>query len=330
MAMSEKTNDKQHNPYQKYLEEKHGKLNAPQRIVEKVVNKATGSSLVEKRRIIEGEVNEVYEVTTKNNQNVIVRISRSMHPRFEAEEKAIRLALMAGVPAPKVLLIEKINQRENNLTFCVEEKIVGRPLNKFMDKLDEKTLKSIISEAGNILSQIHSVELEGFGGLDRDKPYKTWTEYVLRPEKKLERITQAAEAVGIDVKLIDKAIEILKEHRRLYKEVKPQLLHGDFSTKHLLVKDNHIVGIIDFENAKGGDPVLDFAWLNYFYGQVIPTDWLKTGYKNKDLFDRDFELKMKLYRLNLGLGFIDYYEYEKNEAGMNHTKKKFHEELRNF
>ncbi|KKQ43168.1 MAG: Aminoglycoside phosphotransferase [Microgenomates group bacterium GW2011_GWC1_37_8] len=328
--MSSKKTVKQHNPYQKYLEEKHNKLNAPNEIIEKVVKRATNSTMVNKKRIIEGEVNEVYEVITKDNQRVIVRISRSKHPRFEAEEKAIRLALMAGVPAPKVLLIEKVSLENENLTFCVEKKTEGQPLKNLMQNIDQETLKSIIAEAGQILSQIHSVKLDGFGGLDRDELYRSWEEFVLRPKQKLERITEAVKTMRIDINLVNEAIKILKDHTDLYKDTSPQLLHGDFSIKHFLIKNNHIVGIIDFENAKGGDPVFDFAWLNYFYGQVVPIDWLKEGYKNKDLFDSNFETKMKLYRLHLGLGFIDYYEYEKNEAGMNHTRQKFLEELKNF
>jgi hypothetical protein len=39
-----------------------------------MVQKATGSGLL-KKKIIEGEMNEVYDVTTSDKQNVIVRIS---------------------------------------------------------------------------------------------------------------------------------------------------------------------------------------------------------------------------------------------------------------
>jgi aminoglycoside phosphotransferase (APT) family kinase protein len=328
--VSKKSNNKHHNPYQKYLEEKHRKLITPDSVINKVVKKATGSSLKMKNRIIEGEVNEVYEVVTEDKQSVIVRISRSKHPRFEAEEKAIKLALMAGVPAPKVILVERVFEKKDSITVCVEEKIDGKPLKKLMGKLDEPTLKSIISEAGNILSKIHSVKLEGFGELGRDIPYRDWGEYVLRSERKLDRIIEASKNIGIEVSMIKKAIEILKSHSSVYSKIKPYLLHGDFSTKHFLIRNNNIVGIIDFENAKGGDPVLDFAWLNYFYGKVIPTNWLKDGYTNKNVFYDNFKLKMKLYRLHLSLGFIDYYEYEKNEAGINHTKKMLVEELNNF
>ena len=70
--------------------------------------------------------------------------------------------------------------------------------------------------------------------------------------------------------------------------------------------------------------------LNFFYGDSFSIDWLKVGYKNKDIFDENFDLKMKLYRLHLGLDLLEYYGSEKNKSGMIHTRERFIKELENF
>jgi Ser/Thr protein kinase RdoA (MazF antagonist) len=69
-------------PYQKYLERKHGGFRTSESIIEEVVEKATGSILTERKQVIAGEVNEVYDVTTEKGQNVIVRISRQGNASF--------------------------------------------------------------------------------------------------------------------------------------------------------------------------------------------------------------------------------------------------------
>ncbi|MCX6705527.1 MAG: phosphotransferase, partial [Candidatus Woesebacteria bacterium] len=120
------------------------------------------------------------------------------------------------------------------------------------------------------------------------------------------------------------------ENKEMFKIDEAYLLHGDFGPKHLLIVDNHVTGILDFEGAKGGDPIRDLAWLNFFYGDSFSIDWLKVGYKNKDIFDENFDLKMKLYRLHLGLDLLEYYESEKNKSGMIHTRERFIKELENF
>jgi aminoglycoside phosphotransferase (APT) family kinase protein len=322
--------NKDKDPYQEYLERKHGGFETPVGLVEEMVKKAIGSNLAERKQIIAGEVNEVYDVTTENNRDIIVRITRQGRSNFEAEEKAIRLARIAGVPAPKVLLIEESLSNPDNLTFCVEEKIEGEPLGEIMESLDRETFHSLISEAGEMLSKIHKITVDNFGPLDPKRSLKTWEDFIFRLEKRKRGVLSAGKHMGIDSELINKAFGILRRNERLFHLNEAHLIHGDFSPKHLLVVNNHINGIIDFEGAKGGDPVRDLAWLNYFYYNSFPFDWVKEGYRNKSVFDKDFDLKMKLYRLHMGLDFLEYYNSEKNEAGLSFTKERFLAELGNF
>ncbi len=316
--------------YQKYIIKKHSGFNTPHQLVKKAVVKATGSILIKKTRIVEGEINEVYDVLTKDGINVIVRISRSDDPSFEAEQKAIELALNAGVPAPKVLLIDKVLTEDKQLTFCIEEKLEGVPLKLLMKTSEKKDLKPLITEAGEILSKIHSVKVESFGNLKNNLQHKTWGDFIFHLEHIKEKIIDSAKKADISSILINETFLLLRKYDEMFQLNQAKLLHGDFSPKHLLVKDNHIVGIIDFENAKGGDPIRDIAWVNYFYGESFSIEYLKLGYSDKSIFDNNFDLKMKLYRLHLSLDLINYYGTENNEAGMNLSKDRLLRELKGF
>lgn len=328
--MSNPKEKKDNDPYQRFLEKSHESFTSPEELVSEMIQKATGAELVERRKIIEGEVNEVYDVTTSEKQNVIVRISRSEYPSFETEEKVIRLVRMVGVPAPKVLLIEQISLEDKKLTFCVEEKIQGEPLKDLMGSMDNEMLKSFISEAGRILSKINSVTVEIFGSLDGSNSFKTWSDFIFNLESKREKIINAGKIVGADKTLIDKAFSLLRENEALFNIKEAKLLHGDFSPKHLIVHDNKIVGVIDFEGAKGGDPVRDIAWASYFYNDSFPIEWLTEGYENKELFDKDFDLKMKLYRLHMSLDLLEYFQADKNISGMTYAKRRLGEEMKNW
>ena len=54
---------------------------------------------------------------------------------------------------------------------------------------------------------------------------------------------------------------------RLFDEVEslvgftPTLLHADIGPAHLLVRDERLTGVIDWSDARLGDPALDYAWL---------------------------------------------------------------------
>ena len=55
--------------------------------------------------------------------------------------------------------------------------------------------------------------------------------------------------------------------QRLFDEVEtlvdfePVLLHADLGPDHLLVRDGRLAGVIDWGDARVGDPALDYAWL---------------------------------------------------------------------
>lgn len=328
--MNNSKEKKDNDPYQRFLEKKHESFTAPEKLVSDMVQKATGSELDNKRKIIEGEMNEVYDVSTSDKQNVIVRISRSEYSSFEAEEKVIRLVRMVGVLAPKVLLIEQTSSNNQKLTFCVEEKMEGVPLKELMESMDKETLRPIITEAGRILSKINSVSVEKFGLQDGSDSYKTWKDFVFNLESKRSQIIKAGKTVDADINLIDRAFSLLREHEDIFNTKEPKLLHGDYSPKHWMVKDKKIVGIIDFEGAKGGDPVRDIAWVSYFYNDSFPIEWLIEGYENKELFDKDFDLKMKLYRLHMSLDLLEYFQADKNTSGMTYAKRRLGEEMENW
>ena len=119
----------------------------------------------------------------------------------------------------------------------------------------------------------------------------------------------------------------MKENQHFFVNVAPHLLHGDFSTKHILVEGNSITGVLDFESCKSGDPMWDFAWWSYFFEPDVPIEWLKEGYSQVCELDSEFDKKLILYKIRLGLGMIHYYESEKNISGMKHAKEKFISDL---
>ena len=318
-----------HNPYQDYLKEKHCRFNTSVELIDREVNKAIGSITSIRNKLMKGEVNEVYDVISKNGQKVVVRISRSKHPRFEKEKMAIDLARQAEVPAPEILLVDRVSTDSGDLTFSVERKIDGVDLQSFGAEFNRGKLKTVIGEAGEILAKLHSVMVPNFGGLDRNEEevYKSWPDFIFSVEGKRSRIIEAGKRVGVNTAQIDTALKALRDEEELFGDVKPHLLHGDFSTKHFMVKDDHLVGIIDFENCKGGDPVYDFAWFDYFFGKDIPLEWLKEGYATPEVLRNNFEKKLLLYKLHLGLGFIDYYEEQGNKSGIDHARTRLKEEL---
>jgi len=76
---------------------------------------------------------------------------------------------------------------------------------------------------------------------------------------------QCAEFERLVFPILDK--DTRARAKRLFGDVEtlvdfePSLLHGDLGPEHLLVHDGRLAGVIDWGDARVGDPALDYAWL---------------------------------------------------------------------
>ncbi|MEK7502299.1 MAG: aminoglycoside phosphotransferase family protein [Patescibacteria group bacterium] len=297
--------------YQTFLENLHGKLNTPDDILEKVVKSAIGYEVEKKQKVMEGEINEVYVVTPTKGNDIIVRISREKHNRFEAEKWAMDRCRNAGVPVPQILLLSEVETDEEKLHICVESKIEGVSLEKLIKQnvLNQSEIKDIVINAGEILSKIHSIKTKGFGEINSTGvgKFESWSEYMLKQNKNSDVVLEQVKKIGVNPKLIHEAFEILEKNQDIYKNVDSRLVHSDYGIKHMLIHDDKINGIIDFENCRGADIAYDFSWWQYFGKNRPPVEWLMEGYKRNGNLGENFEARMHLVKIEIALSLLIYY-----------------------
>jgi aminoglycoside phosphotransferase (APT) family kinase protein len=312
--------------YQSFLMAKHERLfKTPPAIIDEIVRKVTGSSPIEKQRIIKGEANEVHAIKIEGSREVIVRINRESEAesRFQKERRAIELVAKAGVAVPRVLLVESLQLEGKSLGISVEERLPGVSLDELAMRMSSEELAETLQRAGTLLSQIHSVKTEGFGELNKDGRGEHASIAGIFAEKNLneQRLLAAPRSAYFDSNIVKRALHILREFQESNPPVAPHLLHGDFGPKHILIDGGQITGIIDFENACGGDPVQEFANWQFFYENRYPIEALKKGYRDKSVFGDDFERRFFVWKLVTGLVNLFYYLAEGNQSGINHCKK---------
>lgn len=311
--------------YNAYLQRKHSKFQTNKDSIGQVVFEATKSSIKSIEKIVEGEVNEVYDVLTQDNKKVIVRISRRKAPSFETEQKYVNKVRKLGVPAPNILLVKRVSE---NLTFCVEEKIDGKTFRDIENSISKPEKRKIILLAGNILSKIHSIKVDKFGTLSHDS-YSSWTKVIREVERNPKNPLQYKDE-SVNQKNVDRGIKIILDNLPLFEIKIPQLLHSDYGTKHWLVNKGQITGILDFEGVKGGDPLYDFGWVDFFQGDNVDIKLLLEGYENRDNIKDNFDFKIKLYKLVLSLRILEYYISEENIGGIQHCVTQLDKTLKYF
>lgn len=320
--------------YAEYLTSLHAKLTTPDETTNSVVFEATKKEVKNKSKIIAGEASEVYNIELINDSHVILRIARGGKEQYAQESWAIKEAKKAGVPVPEILLIKHLSVDGNLLSFCVQNKLPGEPLERGaidFGKFDKTRQRSIINSAGEVLSKIHQIKTLGFGYLDGEGkgPFATFGELMSEHTDQADAFLQLAQKYDIPVKSMQKALDILSKKADNALLIKPILNHNDFNIKHIMVDEaDRITGIIDWGEVEGHSPINDFAKWDYWFGDYIPTEWLKEGYADKQIFSGNYEELFHWIRLNNGLGVMYWYDQVNYAPAIKMAKKKLLADLK--
>ncbi len=168
------------------------------------------------------------------------------------------LALEGGVPVPKVLAKGELEplEREWKWPWALLGRLPGRTLATLWPPLTASERHGFAFELGTMLRRIHGVVPGG----ELSRTYQSvW------PKGFAEFLTRQHQLVSAqsDLAVIPVYEEILRMSPAGLVSGWPALLHGDLDGSHILVESGKISGIIDFGDAKLGDPLYDFIPIHH-------------------------------------------------------------------
>jgi aminoglycoside phosphotransferase (APT) family kinase protein len=305
----------------RWKEQLHAQWTTPDAVVNRLVRRASGSAVRTRSRIIGGEGNEVWALTTQAGDDLILRVSRAT--TFAAEQWATEQARRMGVPVPEILLVEDaVPVGDRQVAIWLHRRIHGQPLGTLEDP---HTTRRLTAAAGELLARIHAVSTSRSGPMDAQgrgafagfSAYLAWD----------DRAADAALVNGISRADVDQAAQLLTTYERLW-ATPPQLLHGDWLPEHILVQDDAIAGIIDFGGTRSGDAAYDIAYWQFFWDtDRYPTTVLLDGYRRAGDPGPRLDLRIHLCRLGLSMRAIAYYTATGRSFPAQHAAQRFREAL---
>lgn len=167
-----------------------------------------------------------------------------------------------GIPSPAVIGFD------DSCTVCSSpyffmEKIQGESLNSVKSTLSKKQLANIYRHIGEITRPINSIERPVFGYPGQEEfQGGVWFNVF---KKMLAAAVNDADKVNVDLKIsIKKLFEKFENDREVFDEVTvPQLVHWDIWDGNIFIKDGEVSGIIDWERAVWGDPLMEVGFRTY-------------------------------------------------------------------
>jgi len=242
------------------------------------------------------------EVVLKVAPKEDVRILRYEKNAMAAEVEALRLVkAQTNMPVPEVLFYDTSKTLCDSEYFFAE-KMDGENFHTH-PSFSQEERNDITFQLGELNQRINEIEHSKFG-------------YLAQPSKQTNHWADCfsgmitgllADAKDMNVKLPVREVEgIMQSFIHACDDVKtPKLVHWDLWPGNVLVRDNKISGIIDFERALYGDVLLE-----YFFRKTAANEYFNSGYGiDFSGLDRNAKIRLALYDLYLALIWVVEYYY---------------------
>lgn len=263
--------------------------------------------------ITEGMFNAVYRVNT-DDEEYIVKIAPSQSVSVMTVEKdamQVEIRALDIVNQNGLDLVPQVVYYDQSCINCdapyfVMKKMPGKTFGSVMDLLSEQQKDSIYLKVGDINRKLNNITNGIFGSLtDESKTSEMW--YVVF-RGMLTDMLDDCNAKGISIPYEKKQIlSLLSNDSCYFDDVKnAHLVHWDLWEHNVMVHEDNISGVFDFERCFWGDYLMEFG---FRAEQKIPA-FLK-GY-GKESFSKDEQRRMQWYDLywylfNINEGFYRNY-----------------------
>jgi aminoglycoside phosphotransferase (APT) family kinase protein len=242
-----------------------------------------------------GEIGTVLEIALTGGPAYILKVyPASLQWKMAKEVHVLGLLRHLGTTVPSILLADDTRSLID-LNFVLMTKLDGTVLGRREAALTDAQLSAIYAEMGAVLRKINDITLDSFGYIG---PNGVWTEYPTNRSymsAQFDRKLKEFCIRGGDSALAERLRRNVTARQQLFDAaITPRLCHYDFHAGNVLVTSQdepRLSGIVDFENATSGDPLMDMAKALYYftpkdapkregllagYGKIERPDWQET------------------------------------------------------
>ena len=206
-----------------------------------------GAEITDLTRLSGGASRETWRFTADGAPRIVQRQRAGDERDMMIEARVVAAAGAAGVPAPELIAT---GEGDDGSAYMVLEAIDGETIARKLQRDDEfaHARNVLTGQLGAALAAVHSMDpVEGLESVD---PIAWYTEVL---------DNAIAAGTGSPQPMLELVRRWLIDHRP--PPVAPVVVHGDFRLGNLIVGDDGLRAVIDWELAHLGDPMEDLGWL---------------------------------------------------------------------
>ena len=153
-----------------------------------------------------------------------------------------------GAPVAEIVAVSNGNSKLTDayIMKLVEGESIARKV--LRDEKFSQARKVLAYECGQALAKIHSVSLDSLTKVPKNDPYES-----------LENLYLTYQQFKQPLPVFEYTFRWLKEQK--FQEIEPTLVHGDFRLGNLIVNEEGLAAVIDWELVNIGNPIQDIGWM---------------------------------------------------------------------
>lgn len=224
-----------------------------------------GARIKSHSELTEGYCNAAYKIELDSGKRVVLKIAPANAVNlmsYEINMMQAEVAAMKLVSEKTHLLLPKVLYYDQTKNVCDSEYffmdwIDGCSLSSSKSGMTIEALQSVEVEIGNFIGKLHTIKNDKFGLLGSMNTSKE----SLFPffEQLLLGILQDGRKkninIGVDYEMVHASL--VRDKSCFHEVTESVLVHWDTWEGNWLVKDNSIIGLIDWERALFGDPLME-------------------------------------------------------------------------
>lgn len=261
------------------------------------------ASVAELVRLDGGESGGAHLVTfADDHEPIVVKVYRKGYGVAAAKEAyAYRLLRRSGFTAiPRLLGGAASKDSPIDRPYLVMSALPGASAEALIPDSTDDEVAAIYRQLGTAMRAVHAIKRDGFGFRLSTSEGAQATNSAFMRRVFDARAAKYLEQTG-DRETFDAATRYVDEREWLFGLCRSAVLvHGDFHEGNVILEpgpDGPVVsGVIDLENSKAGDPMIDFATLHKYdiRGDRLKLDALFQGYGS---VPEQFDARRRLYEL---------------------------------
>lgn len=226
------------------------------------------------RRLSGGASRETWRFSADGSDYVLQRVREGTPTGLRSEPAVLAAAFAAGVPVPE-LVLDGSQRTELDRPFMIVRAVQGETIARkiLRDEEFQRARQQLPEQLGRAAAQLHRIDPAMVPGLFE--------------EDQIDRYRQAMDLIGEPHPVFEATFRWLERNMPTHGAV--TVVHGDFRLGNVMVDENGLAAILDWELAHLGDPMEDLGWVcvrAWRFGGAHPVAGLGTYEQLFDAYEK--------------------------------------------